>query len=186
MVKIPWMKKIFFHPRVPPLCFEPFWTICPARFCKWQGSNLKIEISSFHFSSSFCYNKIACYCVFSNLKITPLSPPPNLNTRHGAGTVVTPGYRLNIAREGFIYRGAQVYNKLDARLRSEPKLESFKTGLRKWVKTNIAVKPTPRFASISEFGSRRQHSPPPPPPDPPPRINTITRYFMGGQPGEES
>ena len=70
-------KKFFFHPRVPPLCFEPFWTICPARFCKWQGSNLKIEISSFHFSSSFCYNKIACYLVFSNLKITPLSPPPN-------------------------------------------------------------------------------------------------------------
>ena len=90
----------------------------------------------------------------------------NLNTRHGAGTVVTPGYRLNIAREGFIYRGAQVYNKLDARLRSEPKLESFKTGLRKWVKNNIAVKPTPRFASISEIGSRRQHSPPPPPPPP--------------------
>ena len=49
---------------------------CPARFRKWQGSNLKIEISSFHQSFSFCYNKIACYLVFSILKITPLSPPP--------------------------------------------------------------------------------------------------------------
>ena len=56
--------------------FGSFWVFCPARFRKWQGSNLKIEISSFHQSFSFCYNKIACYCVFSILKITPLSPPP--------------------------------------------------------------------------------------------------------------
>ena len=53
------LKKIFFHPRVPPLCFEPFWTICPARFRKWQGVNLKIGISSFHRSFSFCYKQIA-------------------------------------------------------------------------------------------------------------------------------
>ena len=53
------LKNIFFHPRVPPLCFEPFWTICPARFRKWQGVNLKIGISSFHRSFSFCYKQIA-------------------------------------------------------------------------------------------------------------------------------
>ena len=53
------LKKIFFHPRVPPLCFEPFWTNCPARFRKWQGVNLKIGISSFHQSFSFCYKQIA-------------------------------------------------------------------------------------------------------------------------------
>ena len=56
--------------------FGSFWVFCPARFRKWQGSNLKIEISSFHFSSSFCYNKIACYWVSFNLKISHLSPHP--------------------------------------------------------------------------------------------------------------
>ena len=72
----------------------------------------------------------------------------NLDTRQGAGTIEPPRNKRNIAREGFIYRGAQLYNKLDGVLRAEPKLENFKTGLRKWVKTNIAVKPKPKFASI--------------------------------------
>ena len=46
----------------------------------------------------------------------------NQNTRQGAGTVSQPGYTLNMAREGFIYRGATIFNKLDESLRKEPKL----------------------------------------------------------------
>ena len=40
----------------------------------------------------------------------------NSDTRQGAGKVVPPVYKKNIPREGFIYRGAQVYNKLEAEL----------------------------------------------------------------------
>ena len=78
-------EKNIFHPRVPPLCFEPFWTICPARFRKWQGVNLKIGISSFHRSFSFCYKQIAWYLVSSVLKMTHLTPPP---TRWFEGRVI--------------------------------------------------------------------------------------------------
>ena len=40
-------------------------------FVEVAGVNLKIEISSFHFSFSFSKHKIACYWVSSILKITP-------------------------------------------------------------------------------------------------------------------
>ena len=59
----------------PPFGFP---AICPPRLYFWQGSNLKIEISSFHFSSSFCENKVVCYCVSSILKIPP---PPCLQKK---------------------------------------------------------------------------------------------------------
>ena len=99
----------------------------------------------------------------------------NQNTRLGESTLQVPKYKLNIAREGFIFRGASIYNKLDECLRSEPKLERFKTGVRDWIKINITIKPTPSFPSIS-LGNRRHQ--PPPPPEPPPRLNSIRRYLV--------
>ena len=101
----------------------------------------------------------------------------NLNTRLGAGTIQLPRYHLNIAREGFIYRGACIYNKLDESLKKETKLEKFKAGVRDWIKTNIPIKPLPRFPSIAS-GSRRNQPPPPPEPPPPPRYNSIRRYLV--------
>ena len=100
----------------------------------------------------------------------------NVDTRHGAGAVLQPAYRSNLAREGFIYRGAKIYNKLNSTLRNQPKLEKFKSGAREWVKKNISIKPKPSFSSII-VGSRR-NQPPPPPPEPPPLQNTIRRYFL--------
>ena len=44
----------------------------------------------------------------SNMKVKQL----NHNTRLGGGTLKLPRYNLNIAREGFINRGAYIYNKL--------------------------------------------------------------------------
>ena len=105
----------------------------------------------------------------------------NLDTRQGAGAVLPPAYnKLNLAREGFIYRGAKIYNKLDATLRTETKLEKFKSGARDWVKKNISIKPKPYFSSIT-VGTRRNQPPPSPPPaepPPPPLRNTIRRYFL--------
>ena len=47
--------------------------ICLAHFPKWQGVNLKIEISSFHQSFSFCDHNIAS--VFKK-RGPPYPPPP--------------------------------------------------------------------------------------------------------------
>ena len=60
----------------------------------------------------------------------------NHNTRQGANIINVPRYKLNIAREGFIFRGATIYNKLDEHLRTETKIQKFKKGVRKWVKNN--------------------------------------------------
>ena len=71
-------------------------------------------------------------------------------------------------------------NKIDVPIRFENKIEEFKTGLRKWVKSNIVVKPTPRFPVITARVDRPQVQLP----QPPPRTeanhtnNLITRYFQ--------
>ena len=97
------------------------------------------------------------------------------NTRQ-CGTLVTPSYSKNITREGFIYRGANVLNKLSKSLRTETKLEKFKSGLKDWVKANIAIKPKATFPSLT--AGYRRNQPPPPPPPLPPRHNTITQYLV--------
>ena len=58
----------------------------------------------------------------------------NTDTRQGAGLLIPPRYKLNIAKEGFVFRGATIFNKLDVKLRNETKLSIFKEGVRKWVK----------------------------------------------------
>ena len=100
----------------------------------------------------------------------------NMDTRHGESSVIQPSYGINLAKEGFIYRGAAIYNKLDVNLRKETKLEKFKAGAKEWVKANIPVKPKPHFKSISS--SNNDNHPPPPPKPPPPSQNTITRYLV--------
>ena len=54
-----------------------------------------------------------------------------MSLRGGRGSVVHSDHSLSIAREGFLYRGATLINKLDASLRNETKLEMFKKGLKK-------------------------------------------------------
>ena len=108
----------------------------------------------------------------------------DMNIRKGVSTLLRPRCKLHITREGFVYRGETIYNKLEESLRKESKLEKFKTGVREWFKANISIRPKQIFQSISA-GSQRDHPPPPhpPPPEPPPvqqRIrgqNLITRYF---------
>ena len=101
---------------------------------------------------------------------------------------------LNIAREGFIYRGAAIFNKLDENLRNETKLQKFKDGLKEWVKTNITVRPKSSFQSIS---AGRQSNQPPPPPEPPPppqppprsqpvRMRSIQHYFPPAKPPKQA
>ena len=107
----------------------------------------------------------------------------NHNTRQGANILNVPKYKLNIAREGFIFRGATIYNKLDEHLRTEPKVHKFKEGVRKWVMNNISIKPQQTFKSIpAGYQGLHPTRPPEPPPEPRHRPenrqqNLITRYF---------
>ena len=102
----------------------------------------------------------------------------NRNTRQGRGRIIPPDYTLNIAREGFIYRGAQIMNSLPDDLRNEPNSYKFKNGVKDWVKAKIAVKPKATFPSL--FMAHASIPPPPPPPAPPPiyHPNTIDRYLV--------
>ena len=78
----------------------------------------------------------------------------NMHLRGRFGSIGQPEHSLSIAREGFIFRGVQIFNKLDEVLKNEPKVENFKVGVRKWVKDKIPVKPSSKFSNFT----RRQQS----------------------------
>ena len=46
-----------------------------------------------------------------------------------------------VARGGFVYRGAALFNSLPLELRQETSLLKFKRGVKKWVSESILVKP---------------------------------------------
>ena len=46
-----------------------------------------------------------------------------------------------VARGGFVYRGAVLFNSLPLELRQETSLLKFKRGVKKWVSESILVKP---------------------------------------------
>ena len=58
-----------------------------------------------------------------------------------AGQIRIPVKKLSITREGFIYRGTLLFNRLPPEFRTETKLEKFRTCTRKWVSRNILYKP---------------------------------------------
>ena len=60
----------------------------------------------------------------------------------GKGIISVPNLRLSISREGFIYRGRILFNKLPEELRTEESLPRFKSGIRKWIVDHIPAKPS--------------------------------------------
>ena len=66
------------------------------------------------------------------------------------GSIGQPENSLFIAREGFVFRGVNIYNKLNESLKREAKSEKFKTGDRNWVKDNIPIKPSPKYPNFSK------------------------------------
>ena len=101
----------------------------------------------------------------------------NLNLRRQR-TIVQPKCKLSIAREGFIYRSASLYNLLDKSLKNEPKIEIFKTKVKNWIRKNIAIKPSSKYPSLAGGRVRNRHTLETPPNNQPPRHNTIRRYFQ--------
>ena len=96
-------------------------------------------------------------------------------------TIMQPNYKLSIAREGFIYRSANLYNLLDEILKNEPKIEIFKTKVKKWIQENIAIKPSSKYPSLTGGRIKNQQTQPhlePPPNNPQPKRNSIRHYFQ--------
>ena len=56
--------------------------------------------------------------------------------------VEVPKYMLSISRGSFCYRGATLWNNLPPALRETKSYKKFKPHLRKWVISNIPIKPT--------------------------------------------
>ena len=103
----------------------------------------------------------------------------SMNLRGRQGIIHQPGYSLSIAKEGFVYQGTSILNKLDENLRNEEKLEKFKTGAREWVKKNIAIKPISKHPNLTAGTRMTQPNLPPDPPDPPdPPLNSIRRFLI--------
>ena len=74
-----------------------------------------------------------------------------MNLRGNYGSIKQKNKKLAISREGFVYRGVTLLNKMSDELRTEEKLNKFKVGLRKWVIENIPAKPKTKYGMI---GSR--------------------------------
>ena len=66
-----------------------------------------------------------------------------------------PGYKLGISREGFLYRAASLLNMMDEKLRQEPKLETFKSEAKNWVKSKITVKPARNLTARDHVPTNR-------------------------------
>ena len=62
--------------------------------------------------------------------------------RERFGIMLTQPYSsLGSVREGFIFRGISLFNRLPNELKKESDLSKFKSVARKWIKENVAVKP---------------------------------------------
>ena len=62
-------------------------------------------------------------------------------TRSSDRILEVPKYRLSQSKEGFLYRGALLFNLLDIKIRKTETLQEFKAEVHRWVKDNIPAKP---------------------------------------------
>ena len=80
----------------------------------------------------------------------------SMSLRGQSNGIIQRNYKLSISKEGFIYRGAALLNRLSEGLRNEEKLERFKIGLRKWVLENIPIKPRAKFPKFEKRAVSKQ------------------------------
>ena len=126
---------------------------------------------------------VMTYKIVKTKKPTYLSNKLKENTnqrvlRGGSQSLIHPNQSLSISKKGFIKRSLTPMNMLNNSLRCE--LVNFKLGVREWVKSNIQIKPVPKFPVLGGGGAR-----PPAPPAPPAQglpatqaRNLITNYFQ--------
>ena len=51
-------------------------------------------------------------------------------------------FDLSIARSGFVYRGAKLWNMIPNDVRTSTSAQVFKKRIKQWIKNNIAIHPT--------------------------------------------
>ena len=95
--------------------------------------------------------------------------------RGNLGSIRQTNKKRSITKEGFVYRSVALMNKLDDNLRNEGELETFKTGMKKWVKENISVKPSSKHPQLNlQRPARIQQQPVVNSQN----LNDIRRYFV--------
>ena len=57
------------------------------------------------------------------------------------GCVEIKKHSLSIGREGFLWQGGAIFNKIDENLRNEENVDKFKIGVKKMDKSNVDIKP---------------------------------------------
>ena len=73
-----------------------------------------------------------------------------VSLRGGGGIITIPEYKLSICREGFVFRGACLYNMLEESIRTEKNISMFKIKTKRWVRENISMKPKSIFSEVFE------------------------------------
>ena len=61
----------------------------------------------------------------------------SVRLRAGIGKLTVPPYKLSVSREGFVYRGAYLYNMLHEKLRIDQNASNNKKYVKMWVKVTI-------------------------------------------------
>ena len=54
-------------------------------------------------------------------------------------------FNLSIARSGFVYRGAQLWNMIPINVRTATTARTFKKQVKQWIKSNVAICRVPRM-----------------------------------------
>ena len=104
---------------------------------------------------------------------------PSMKLRGRLGSIQQAGCSLSITKEGFIYRGANLFNKISENLRNESEIKKFKSGAKTWVLKNIPIKPSSRHPHLAARNNVHRPAPPPPPIAPPHLSqNSIRRYLV--------
>ena len=103
-----------------------------------------------------------------------------MQLRGRLGRIHPPTKKLSISKEGFLYRGACILNKLDDNLRNENKLEIFKSGMKKWVKRNINIKPVSKHPQLVYRNPGPNHMQPQADPNP----YDIRRFLIPQNPAQ--
>ena len=63
------------------------------------------------------------------------------NVRESRVEVNMINFNLGLAKGSFFYQGPRIWGRLPSHVRNSANLVSFKTGCRKWIRDNIAIRP---------------------------------------------
>ena len=102
----------------------------------------------------------------------------SMKLRGRLGSIHQASHSLSITKEGFVYRGANLFNRIDENLRNEDKISKFKSGAKAWVLKNIQVKPSSRYPNLIAKKTIHRPGPPPPPLAPPQSSQKSIRGYL--------